>query len=110
MLKMNEKGVTTAASRLEILEYVVTGHALYVEQAKGKRLNCVGLADVQLPPEDGDRWVEPETLLEKPLLLDAQTANAMLTVRKALTSEKALHNFDTFPWHQIAAMCWKHVK
>lgn len=109
MLKLNENGITTAASRLEILEHVVTGRALYVEQAKGKRLNVVGLSDIQLPTEDEERWVEPQSLLEKPLLLDAQTANAMLTVRKALTSEKALHNFDTFPWHQIAALSWKSV-
>jgi hypothetical protein len=110
MLKLNEVGITTAANRVEILEYAVNGSALYVEQKKGERLNCVGLGDIRIPSEDNERWVEPESLLKEPLLLDMQTANCMLTVRKALTSEKALQNFDTLPWVQIANLCWKAVK
>lgn len=113
MLKLNDNGITTAANRVEILEYAVKGSALYVEQAKGKRLDCVPITEVQLPTEDEEngcgRWVDAYSQLEKPLLLDMQTANCMLTVHKALKGEKALQNFETLPWHQIAAICWKAV-
>ncbi len=110
MLKLNEIGITTAASRIEILEYVIKGNALYVEQTKGERLNCVGVNDIRIPTEDSERWVEPDSLLKSPLLLDMQTANAMLTVHKALTTDKARENFNILPWVQIAKICWSAIK
>ena len=117
MLKLNENGVTTAASRVEILEYITQNHsALYVEEEKGERLNCCPLSadEGEIPPEDGEnirlRSDAPQKLLKKPLLLDMQTANVMLAVRKLLTSETAIHNFDTLSWARIGDVCWKSVK
>ena len=117
MLTIIENGVTTATSRVEILEYILARHsALYVENEKGERLNCCPLSadEGDIPTEDEEnfrlRSDSPQKLLKKPLLLDVQTANAMMTVRKALTSPKGLENFDSLSWSQIAKICWGCVK
>lgn len=45
----------------------------------------------------------------KRIVLDAMTANAILTVYKALSPENQA-KFDGLSWPKLAAFAWKHVQ
>lgn len=43
-------------------------------------------------------------------ILDATTANAIVTVREALKDNPNVAKFDSIPLRQLVDFCWRHVK
>lgn len=43
-------------------------------------------------------------------ILDATTAQAIVTVREALKDNPNVEKFDSIPLRELVAFCWRHVK
>jgi hypothetical protein len=95
-LTLRDGEITTATSRLQIVDYVANRHsALYVDQAHP--LNVCGMS------EEDER---ARRKMEAPLMLDAQTANLLFQVRQRLDSPKAIANFEKLSWKRLVDVCW----